>query len=210
MTPPAPSHDSRSAGRDARLSWPARRQAVLGGLRTVMTATGLVVGYYLLPMDSGFSGGSAVGVVVGLLGMLALFAWQIRTIARSPSPRLRAVEALSTTVPLFLLLFSGAYFLLERGTPGSFSEPLTRTDSLYFTLTVFSTVGFGDITAVTQTARVLTMVQMVGNILLVGVAAKVVASAVRTGLHRKEKGETGGTGRTGRTGRTGETGEEAE
>ncbi|MEH0449199.1 potassium channel family protein [Streptomyces sp. B21-102] len=178
-----------------------------------MTATGLVVGYYLLPMDSGFSGGSAVGVVVGLLGMLALFAWQIRTIARSPSPRLRAVEALSTTVPLFLLLFSGAYFLLERGTPGSFSEPLTRTDSLYFTLTVFSTVGFGDITAVTQTARVLTMVQMVGNILLVGVAAKVVASAVRTGLHRKEKGETGGTGgtgRTGRTGRTGETGEEAE
>ncbi|MCX5262530.1 potassium channel family protein [Streptomyces sp. NBC_00199] len=204
MTPPVPSHGSRSAGRAARLSWSARRQAVLGGLRTVVTATGLVVGYYLLPMDSGFSGGSAVGVVVGLLGMLALFVWQIRTIARSPSPRLRAVEALSTTVPLFLLLFSGAYFLLERGTPGSFSEPLTRTDSLYFTLTVFSTVGFGDITAVTQTARVLTMVQMVGNILLVGVAAKVVASAVRTGLHRKEKGETGGTGETR------ETGEEAE
>ncbi|WP_406456121.1 ion channel [Streptomyces sp. NBC_01622] len=35
---------------------------------------------------------------------------------------------------------------------------------------MFSTVGFGDITAVTQTARVLTMAQMTGNILLVGVA----------------------------------------
>ena len=26
-----------------------------------------------------------------------------------------------------------------------FNEPLTRTDSLYFTVTVFSTVGFGDL-----------------------------------------------------------------
>jgi hypothetical protein len=30
---------------------------------------------------------------------------------------------------------------------------LTRTDALYFTVTVFSTVGFGDITAKTETAR---------------------------------------------------------
>ncbi|MFI1506991.1 potassium channel family protein [Streptomyces sp. NPDC020597] len=191
MTRPDPSRDSRPAGLAARGSGSVRRQAVRAGLRTVATATGLVVGYYLLPMDAEFSGGSAVGVVVGLMGMLALFAWQINTIARSASPRLRAVEALSTTVPLYLLLFSAAYYLLERSTPGSFTEPLTRTDSLYFTLTVFSTVGFGDITAVTQTARVLTMVQMVGNILLVGVAAKVVAGAVRTGLHRREMGARG-------------------
>jgi hypothetical protein len=191
MTGPDPSRESRIAGRAARSSGRSHRQAVLAGVRTVTTATGLVVGYYLLPMDSEFSGGSAVGVVVGLVGMLALFARQIRAIARSPSPRLKAAEALSATLPLFLLLFSGAYYLLGRGTPGSFSESLTRTDALYFTLTVFSTVGFGDITPVTQTARILTMTQMVGNILLVGVAAKVVASAVRTGLHRRDAGAQG-------------------
>jgi hypothetical protein len=188
MTGPDPSRESRIAGRAARSSGRSRRQAVFAGVRTVTTATGLVVGYYLLPMDSEFSGASAAGVVAGLVGMLALFAWQIRAIARSPSPRLRAVEALSATLPLFLLLFSGAYYLLGRGTPGSFTEALTRTDALYFTLTVFSTVGFGDITPVTHTARVLTMTQMVGNILLVGVAAKVVAGAVRTGLHRRDAG----------------------
>ncbi|WP_330289735.1 hypothetical protein [Streptomyces sp. NBC_00576] len=34
--------------------------------------------------------------------------------------------------PLFVLLLAASYFLLERATPGSFTEPLTRTDALYF------------------------------------------------------------------------------
>ena len=42
----------------------------------------------------------------------------------------------------------------------SFTEPLTRADALYFTVTVFSTVGFGDITAKSETARVVLIVQM--------------------------------------------------
>ncbi|MGC0338765.1 potassium channel family protein [Streptomyces sp. SLBN-8D4] len=186
MNHPDPPRDHPTASGRARPSGPIRHQAVRAIVRTVITTTGLVLGYYLLPMDAAFSVGSAVGIVVGLMAMLALFARQIRTITWSPSPRLRAVEALSTTLPLFLLLFAAAYYLLERSTPGSFSEPLTRTDSLYFTLTVFSTVGFGDITPVTQTARILTMTQMAGNILLVGVAARVVAGAVQVGLRRKE------------------------
>ena len=37
--------------------------------------------------------------------------------------------------------------------PGSFTEPLTRTDSLYFVVTVFATVGFGDITPLSLSAR---------------------------------------------------------
>ncbi|MFD5806536.1 ion channel [Streptomyces sp. NPDC127020] len=44
---------------------------------------------------------------------------------------------------LFLVLFAGSYYLLVRSAPGSFSEPLNRTDALYFTLTTFTAVGFG-------------------------------------------------------------------
>ncbi|MFH8572612.1 potassium channel family protein [Streptomyces sp. NPDC017993] len=135
-------------------------------------------------MDGEFTGGTAAGLVVGLVALVLLFAGQILLITRSSAPRLRAVEALSTTVPLFLCLFSTAYYLLERGEPGSFSEPLTRTDALYFTLTVFSTVGFGDITPQTAPARVVTMGQMTGNILLVAVAARVMVGAVQAGLRR--------------------------
>lgn len=51
---------------------------------------------------------------------------------------------------------------------------------------MISTVGFGDITARTETARVMTMIQMVGGLLLVGVAARVVVKAVETGQRRQD------------------------
>lgn len=75
-----------------------------------------------------------------------MFCWEVRAITRSPFPRLRAVEGLAATLVLFLVLFAASYYLLERSEPGSFSETLYRTDALYFTLTTFATVGFGDIT----------------------------------------------------------------
>jgi Ion channel len=64
---------------------------------------------------------------------------------------------------------------------GSFSEALDRTDSLYFTTTVFSTVGFGDITPKSEPARVLTMVQMLANLLIFGIAARLLVNAVAAG-----------------------------
>ncbi|GGX73918.1 potassium channel family protein [Streptomyces hiroshimensis] len=174
-------------------------------LRPVATATGLVLAYYLLPLDKKFQGAGAVGLVLGLAVVAALFTWQIRSILRSSRPRLRAVQALATTVPLFLLLFAAAYFLMEQTGPGSFGEPLSRTDALYFTLTVFSTVGFGDITPHTEPARIMTMVQMVGDILLIGVAAHVVVGAVQSALARSQAdgpppaaGQSPGSGSAGR------------
>lgn len=164
---------------------PGRRASLLAVARSVGMTTGLVVAYYLLPLDTPFTGGTVVGLVLGLIALTALFLWQVRAIACSSYPQLRAVESLAALVTLFVLLFATSYFLLERATPGSFTEPLTRTDALYFTLTVISTVGFGDITARTDTARVMTMIQMVGGLLLVGVAARVVVKAVETGQRRQ-------------------------
>ncbi|MEV4441110.1 potassium channel family protein [Streptomyces sp. NPDC049577] len=77
---------------------------------------------------------------------------------------------------------------MDHAGEGEFTEPLTRTDALYFTLTVFSTVGFGDITPETHEARIVTMVQMTGDILLLGVAAHVVVGAVQSALGRRGDG----------------------
>jgi hypothetical protein len=68
---------------------------------------------------------------------------------------------------------------------GAFSEPLSRTDALYLTITVFSTVGFGDITPKTDLARVATMVQMLGDLLAVGLVLHVMVGAVKAGLQRR-------------------------
>ncbi|WP_306339234.1 ion channel [Streptomyces sp. AS13] len=167
-------------------SRPGRRATLSAVAGSIGLSAGLVVAYYLLPMEAALEGGTVAGLVLGLIAVTALFLWQLRAITRSLYPELRAVESLAALVPLFTLLFATSYFLLERATPGSFTEPLTRTDALYFTLTVISTVGFGDITAQTETARVMTMIQMVGGILLVGVAARAVVKAVEASRHRRD------------------------
>ncbi len=161
-----------------------RRIPVGAVLRPLLIMTGLTALYYVLPLDSTWSVTSGIALVLGLFGVAVLFSWHMWAIARSPHPRLRAVEAMVSSLALFLLLFAAAYYLMERTHPHSFTEPLGRTDSLYFTLTVFSTVGFGDITPRTVTARVLTMVQMTGNLVVIGVAGRLLVHAMQTGLHR--------------------------
>jgi hypothetical protein len=63
--------------------------------------------------------------------------------------------------------------------PGSYSEPMTRLDALHFTIATFATVGFGDITPVSEPARVVTMFQIVGGLIVVGIVARVLVDAAR-------------------------------
>ncbi|MCZ4510898.1 potassium channel family protein [Streptomyces sp. ActVer] len=164
---------------------PGRRETVVSVVRAVGIAAGLVTAYYLLPLDGRGTARTATLLTCGLLAVVLVFLWEVRAIMRSTLPRLKAVEALAVTLALYLVLFSSVYYLLDHSSPGSFSEPLNRTDALYFTLTTFTTVGFGDITALSQTGRVVTMLQMLGGLVLVGIAAKVLAGAVRAGLRRQ-------------------------
>jgi voltage-gated potassium channel len=70
--------------------------------------------------------------------------------------------------------------LMARASPTNFSiHSLTRTDSLYFTVTTFSTVGYGDITATSQAARLLVTVQMILDLLALGLGIRVFIGAVQ-------------------------------
>ena len=57
-------------------------------------------------------------------------------------------------------LFATTYFLMARANQTSFGAPLSRTDAMYFSSTIFTTVGFGDITAKGEAARLVVTVQM--------------------------------------------------
>lgn len=137
--------------------------------------------YYLLPLDQAFTPATVLVLIGGIVAVSLLLAWQIREITRAPRPELRAMEALATSAPLYLLLFATVYYLMGHNSAGTFSETLSRTDALYFTVTVFSTVGFGDITARTEAARLLVTGQMAVNLLLIGVAARLLVSAIQQG-----------------------------
>lgn len=163
------------------------RRVSLTLLRALASTVALVVIYYLLPLDTTSVGSAVTMLVIGLVALVGLVAFQVRSIVRATYPALRAVGALATSAPLFLLLFAGTYFVMDTISDGSFSEPLTRTDALYFTVTVFATVGFGDITATTEVTRVLVTAQMVAGIVTVGIGARIIVDAVKHG-REQEKG----------------------
>ena len=87
--------------------------------------------------------------------------------------------------PVYLLLFSAAYVLVSIRRPAAFSEDLDRVDALYFTMTVFATVGFGDIAPVTQAARVVVTIQMVANLVVLTLLLRLVTRAVRINRGRR-------------------------
>jgi hypothetical protein len=91
---------------------------------------------------------------------------------------LRAVESLATSVPFFLLLFAATYVVLAELSASNFGGHLTHTDGLYFTVTMFSTVGFGDVTAQSDTARLVVTGQMIADLIILGLAFKVIVGGV--------------------------------
>jgi voltage-gated potassium channel len=170
---------------------PAKRRRLIlrGALRGLLTLTVLVVLYYTLPYRS-WNGDTALRLLAGLLVFAGITVWQVRTIAGSRYPALKAAQALGLVLPLYLLVFASTYYLMERASAANFSMPLTRTDALYFTVTVFSTVGFGDIVPRSEVARIVLIVQMLGDLALLGAGARILLGAVRRG--RQRRADTGG------------------
>jgi voltage-gated potassium channel len=155
-------------------------------LRSVLTSTLLVALYFTVPLTRSLDVGATLLLVAGLVAFIGLVAWQVQAVVRARYPGLRAIEGLATAIPLFLLVFAATYVLISDGQAEAFTEPLSRTDALYFTVTVFATVGFGDIAPRSDLARVVTTVQMLGDLLVVGVVLRLMLGAVRTGRQRRD------------------------
>jgi hypothetical protein len=141
----------------------------------------MVLLYYTLPLDRRSHSHLVLALVVCLVALVATVAWQVRAIVRAAHPAVRATQALATVVPLFLVVFAATYFILGFQDPATFSEPLSRTDALYFTVTVFSTVGFGDITPDSETVRLIVAAQMLIDLVVLGLGIQVILGAVKRG-----------------------------
>ena len=161
-------------------SAPPRRHILLGLLRGLAVTIALILVYYILPLDRLADTPLWTVIVAGLVVLAAVTLYQVRAVLRATEPGVRAVQALAVIGPIFLLLFAATYFVMSEANPNTFNvSELTRTDTLYFTVSTFASVGFGDIVATTQTARTLVTVQMILNLIVLGAVVRILISAVQ-------------------------------
>ena len=141
----------------------------------------LIVGaFYVLPIgrESEARAFLRLGADIALVG--AVFVWQFRRIHLGELPELRAVEALGIVITVFLVGFSAIYLAMSNEAAKTFTQPLDHTRALYFTITIFSTVGFGDITPRTDTARLVVAAQMLLDLAIIGAVVRLLFNAARS------------------------------
>jgi hypothetical protein len=156
----------------ARLVW----RALIRSLATIV-----VVGaaYFRLPFDRIDDLPTVLALVGGLAAVAVVCTWQVWCVLRSTYPVVQAVEGIAATATVYLVGFATVYVLLSQADPGGFTEDLSRMGALYFTLTVFATVGFGDIAALTDGTRAVVSVQMVANLIFIAVGLRLFGLAAR-------------------------------
>lgn len=161
----------------------SRRQVAAAILRPIAAAVVLLVGYFALPINEE-SSVNYLGLVIGAVLLAAFCAWEIRHFIRSPYPVATAVEMLVAIAAFYIVGFATVYYLFSEYDVGSMSTQLTRVDALYFCLTVFTTTGFGDISAVSQGARVAVSIQMVSTLALLGLGLRFLNVLVNARVNR--------------------------
>jgi hypothetical protein len=163
-----------------------RHVFVVFALRLAVFLVAILFFYFAIPIG-GFNEDNPAGAWIRLGGVLVAFltalAIQLRMIIAAEVPQIRAAEAVVESIFLFLCLFALLYTSLSTSDPSAFTELLSKTDALYFTTVTFATVGFGDITPVSQLARAVVTVQMIAGLGALVLIAKVAFFAAGRRLH---------------------------
>ncbi len=168
-----------------------RSHLVQTGARALATTAVLLAAYYLLPVQHRAHQWPALRLGVAMAIFVAVLVNEIRLISIHERPPLRAAVAMATVIPLFLVLFAWIYLTLSHADPTAFvGGSLSRSSALYFTVTVFSTVGFGDITPKSDPARLVVTVQMLADLAVLALVIRLIFGAVTRGVARQ--GQAGG------------------
>ena len=163
-----------------------RRELLGTALRAGLSAGILLAVYFLLPIDIRHNSHGLIrnlGVLARLGAGVAIFVvvltLEIRGITRARHPMLRAGVAMAIVIPLFLVFFSWSYLNLTATDPATFGlhTGMSRMTALYFTITVFSTVGFGDFTPHTDLARLVVSLQMIADLVVIAVVVRLILGA---------------------------------
>jgi ACR3 family arsenite efflux pump ArsB len=164
------------------------------GLRAALSTGVLLAAYFLLPISVRHHSHSLVrdlgamtrlGVAVAVF--ITVLSLEIRGITLAKHPMLRAGVAMAVVIPLFLVFFAWTYLNMSASDAVAFGGHMSRMTALYFTVTIFSTVGFGDITPHTDLARLVATVQMIADLIVIAVVVRLIlGTATRSAEQRHD------------------------
>ena len=158
--------------------------AVVGGAAVIAALLGL---YMVLPAPTGEERPWMVFVSIVVTAVIysAGAVWSLLYITRARHPVRVGFITLAVMVTALVVIFALTYLSLSAEDASNFNVPLDKIDSLYFTMTILSTVGFGDIVASSNPARIAVMIQMVVGLTLLTALARVVLEAARRAARKR-------------------------
>jgi voltage-gated potassium channel len=173
------------------------REVVATGLRAFLSCGVLLGVYFVIPVGHRHTSHSLlrdVGVTARLGVATAIFIavllFEIRGITQAKHPMLRAGVAMAVIIPLFLVFFAWIYLNMSNSDTQTFtSGAMSHMTALYFTVTVFSTVGFGDITPHTDLARLVTTVQMIADLAVIAIVVRLIFGVANRSVEERSIAE---------------------
>ena len=88
------------------------------------------------------------------------------------------------------MVFLSLIYLGLASRSGQFDELHTRIDALYFTMSTIATVGFGDVHATGQVARVVVTIQIFLDLIFVGLVARIILPTLARQRAQKREQES--------------------
>lgn len=148
----------------------------------VLAAAALMLAYWLIPLKWFDEGWTAFAVLlVGLAFYLYLVARRMTRLRYSLQPMADLGEALIVVVLTLVTVFALTYAILSRNIEGAFNVPLDKHSAIYFSMTVTTTTGFGDITATANNVRDVVTFQMFITLLILALAVRGLTAAAQYG-----------------------------
>ena len=166
------------------------RVAVLAVVGTVLYVAAAVGAFFMMPpkdldVDSVWDAVLLLALAVVLL--VFFYVVSLRRIPTSKYPMMRALLIITVFFVTYLLLMAYVYLSLESRFPGQVPGVTTHIDALYFTVTVLTTVGFGDITPVGQAAKAVVTAQMIFTVVVLGALLRSAATVGREERQRRRR-----------------------
>ena len=172
----------------ASLDKGARHRMIAMALLRMLLSIGILIAVFVIvPPDDIANGRFGIGLFTAFVLLAALVAWEMYRTLNDPVPEVRAATSLLVLVTAIVILFALAYAGMSSANPDAFTEPLGKSDAVYFAVTTLSTTGFGDITALSEPARWVVTTQMLFDLVLLVGLARVFMLVAKAGKARQKR-----------------------